>query len=208
MMYQLLIGDSFEHISNMENESIDFIVTDPPYASLERHRAIGTTTRLKGDWFEIISNDKLKRYIYEFYRVLKPDTHCYIICDQETHYVVREAAIEAGFTWKKLIIWNKVNPGLGYSWRAQHEVICYMEKGKRKLNNLGLPDVLSHKRIRNGYPTEKPVALLRDKHSLSALLGRFFRLTSKKTISEDSCLTQSAKSRNTSHCMGMPLART
>ena len=34
------------------------------------------------------------------------------------------------------------------------------EKGKRKLNNLGVPDVLECKRVYRGYPTEKPVPLI------------------------------------------------
>jgi site-specific DNA-methyltransferase (adenine-specific) len=35
----------------------------------------------------------------------------------------------------------------------------FFEKGKRRLNNLSVPDVLSFPRVRAGYPTEKPVEL-------------------------------------------------
>jgi len=38
----------------------------------------------------------------------------------------------------------------------------FKDKGKRKLNHLGWSDVLRHKRVRGGYPTEKPVSLLKD----------------------------------------------
>ena len=36
----------------------------------------------------------------------------------------------------------------------------FFEKGKRKLSDLSIPDVLEALRIRGGYPTEKPVDLL------------------------------------------------
>ena len=35
----------------------------------------------------------------------------------------------------------------------------FFEKGKRKFNNLGVPDVLEVPGIHSGYPTEKPVPL-------------------------------------------------
>jgi site-specific DNA-methyltransferase (adenine-specific) len=43
-----------------------------------------------------------------------------------------------------------------------HEYIVMLEKGKRRLNNLGWGDILRHKRVQNRghYPTEKPYALI------------------------------------------------
>ena len=158
--YQIINADSLTLLKDVEDESVDLIVTDPPYSSLEKHRAVGTTTRLTSDWFPVISNEKLAESVVDMHRILKPDSHCYVICDQETHYVIREAAMACGFTWKKLLIWDKDSIGMGYSWRNQHEVICYLEKGKRRLNNLGWSDVLRHKRVRGAYPTEKPVSLI------------------------------------------------
>lgn len=157
--YQLVMGDSLPVLKGMEDECVDLVVTDVPYESLEAHRAKGSTTRLTKEWFQVISNDTLADYIHEFYRVLKPDTHAYIMCDQPTHYHIRDAGIKAGFIFKKCLIFDKVLMGMGYSYRCQHEFICYLEKGKRRLNNLGISDVLSYKRVRNGYPTEKPVDL-------------------------------------------------
>jgi len=51
--------------------------------------------------------------------------------------------------------------GMGYHYRAKYEFILFFEKGKRKLNNLGVPDILESKRITKGYPTEKPVDLIK-----------------------------------------------
>jgi site-specific DNA-methyltransferase (adenine-specific) len=49
---------------------------------------------------------------------------------------------------------------MGYHYRARHEYILFFEKGKRKLNDLGIPDILEFKRVYRGYPTEKPVELI------------------------------------------------
>lgn len=46
-IYKLDNEDAFLWLKTIENESIDLVISDPPYESLEKHRVIGTTTRLK-----------------------------------------------------------------------------------------------------------------------------------------------------------------
>ena len=96
----------------------------------------------------------------EIYRVLKDNRHFYIFCDQETMFILKPLGEKIGFKFWKPIVWNKMAIGMGYHYRAKYEFILFFEKGKRKLNNLGVPDILESKRIRNGYPTEKPVDLI------------------------------------------------
>lgn len=167
--------DAVEWLRTMDDESVDLVVSDIAYESLEKHRAKGTTTRLKvsdassNEWFKIFPNARIPELLRELYRVLKPNTHCYLYCDQETMHVFYRLAPAAGFTWKKFLVWNKVTMGMGYTYRAQHELIVYLEKGKRKLRNLGIadvldvpeeehdgPDMITEPRVRRGYPTEKP----------------------------------------------------
>lgn len=94
-------------------------------------------------------------------------------------FLVHNVAPLCGFTWHKFLVWDKVRPGMGYHYRATHEVICFLEKGTRKgdargsLNDNKTADVLrieeveergailSHDRV-TGYPTEKPVPLLQE----------------------------------------------
>lgn len=59
------------------------------------------------------------------------------------------------------MVWDKVQIGMGYHYRARYELILFFEQGKRRLADLGVPDILTAKRVRDGYPTEKPVELLR-----------------------------------------------
>ncbi|MBC7978251.1 MAG: site-specific DNA-methyltransferase [Myxococcales bacterium] len=48
---------------------------------------------------------------------------------------------------------------MGYHYRARYECILFFEKGKRKLHNLGIADILEAPRISGGYPAEKPVVV-------------------------------------------------
>jgi site-specific DNA-methyltransferase (adenine-specific) len=92
--------------------------------------------------------------------VLKKNSHFYFFCDQETMFHAKPVGEAVGFKFWKGIIWDKVAMGMGYHYRARHELILFFEKGKRNLNDKGIPDILEVKRVYKGYPTEKPVPLM------------------------------------------------
>ncbi|ATD08276.1 site-specific DNA-methyltransferase [Pseudoalteromonas piscicida] len=164
----LILGntDAVDFLASLEAESVDLLITDPPYESLEKHRKVGTTTRLKNSkassnsWFEIFPNSRFESLFKNVYRVLKKNSHFYMLCDQETAFIVKSIAEEQGFKFWKPIVWDKMKIGMGYHYRARYEFILFFEKGKRKLNDLSVPDVLQVPRVYRGYPTEKPVELL------------------------------------------------
>jgi site-specific DNA-methyltransferase (adenine-specific) len=72
-------------------------------------------------------------------------------------FVAKPIGEAAGFKFWKPLIWDKCTIGMGYHYRARYEVILFFEKGSRRLNDLGIADVINAPRVRNGYPTEKPV---------------------------------------------------
>ncbi|MGD1942355.1 MAG: DNA-methyltransferase [Leptolyngbyaceae cyanobacterium] len=156
-------GDAVCWLRKLPDASVDLIVTDPPYESLEKHRAVGTTTRLKhskassNDWFDIFPNDRFHELFVELYRVLKKNSHFYLYCDQETMFVAKPIAESVGFRFWKPLVWDKMKIGMGYHYRARYELVLFFEKGKRKLNDLSIPDIIQVPRIYRGYPTEKPV---------------------------------------------------
>ena len=158
--------DAIDWLKTIEDNSVDLFITDPPYESLEKHRKIGTTTRLKqsksssNQWFDIFPNSRFHDLFKEIYRVMKKNSHFYLFCDQETMFIVKPIAESVGFKFWKPIVWDKQAVGMGYHYRARYEFILFFEKGKRKLNDLGVTDVLEYKRVWKGYPTEKPVELL------------------------------------------------
>lgn len=157
--------DAFDWLPKLSDCSVDLIVTDPPYESLEKHRAVGTTTRLKiskssnNEWFPIMKNYRFEELFNQFYRVLKDDRHFYLFCDVETMFIVKPIAEKIGFKFWKPLIWDKIKIGMGYHYRSRYENILFFEKGKRKLNDLSVPDIISCHRVQKGYPTEKPVAV-------------------------------------------------
>ena len=77
------------------------------------------------------------------FRVLKPDTHFYLFCDAETMFVAKPEAERAGFRFWKPLVWDKRTIGMGYHYRARYEFILFFEKGKRRLNDLGVADVIT-----------------------------------------------------------------
>ncbi len=163
--FELFNLDAVAWLRSLPAESLDLVITDPAYESLEKHRAIGTTTRLKhskassNDWFAIFPNVRFGELFSEIFRVLKRDTHFYLLCDAETMFVAKPEAERAGFRFWKPLVWDKCSIGMGYHYRARYEFILFFEKGKRRLNDLGIADVIAVPRIRNGYPAEKPAAV-------------------------------------------------
>jgi site-specific DNA-methyltransferase (adenine-specific) len=163
--YALFQRDAVEWLGSLASGSVDLVVTDPAYESLEKHRAVGTTTRLKhsksasNDWFRIFPNARFPELFAELYRVLRKDSHLYLFCDQETMFIAKPIAEQAGFKFWKGLVWDKVTIGMGYHYRARHEMILFFEKGKRRLADLSVPDVIRAPRIRGGYPAQKPVEL-------------------------------------------------
>jgi site-specific DNA-methyltransferase (adenine-specific) len=109
------------------------------------------------DWFSIFPDARFPEFFAEAYRVMKRNTHLYMFCNSDTMFVAKPIAEAAGFHFWKPIVWDKMLMGMGYHYRARHEFILFFEKGKRKLNNLGIADVLRVPRVWRGYPTEKPV---------------------------------------------------
>ena len=154
--------DAITWLGSQASESFDLLITDPAYESLEKHRAVGTTTRLKhsksssNDWFAIFPNSRFPELFEQAFRVLKRNSHFYLFCDSETMFVAKPEAERAGFRFWKPLVWDKRTIGMGYHYRARYELILFFEKGKRRLNDLGIPDVISVKRVRGGYPAEKP----------------------------------------------------
>jgi len=173
-MNRVVCKDAFELMEEIKPESIDLVLTDPPYESLMKWKGIGTTARMglgkKGSkaedpnkFFPTIPNSQLPRMLQLFYLLLKPNRHCYVMCDDDTlPHILNAVMNETQFSNWKILIWDKVNLGMGYHYRCQHEYIVMLDKGKnRRLNNLSVGDVLRFKPDSRTYPTQKPLALFK-----------------------------------------------
>ncbi|HET6347406.1 MAG TPA: site-specific DNA-methyltransferase, partial [Myxococcota bacterium] len=79
--FHLCRGDAVDWLAGLDDASVDLVITDPPYESLEKHRNVGTTTRLSQSkassnaWFVVFPNARFEALFAHLYRVLKPDRH-------------------------------------------------------------------------------------------------------------------------------------
>src|SRR5438552_12365176 len=178
---RVVVSDAFELLDTLPDDSVDLVVTDPPYESLQLHRSRGTTTRLTTNWFATVANARLPELVAAVYRVLRRDRHFYLFCDEVTADVIKQQQgvggerlpngarrCESGFVYWKEILWAKttldgarIRGGTGYHYRAASERILFFEKGKRALNDLGIPDVLMAPRAGVPGPAVKPGAVVR-----------------------------------------------
>lgn len=158
-MINLTKGDATEWLMSLETESVDLIVTDPAYESLNKHRARGTTPRLT-DWFPTVENDYFAAFFNQCYRAMRRNTHMYVMCDAETMFAIKPMAEDAGFKFWQPLVWDKIKIGMGYHYRYRTEFILFFEKGSRQLNDRSIPNILSFPRVEGGYPTQKPTGLL------------------------------------------------
>ena len=171
---ELWNGNCLEYMRTLEDESIDLIVTDPPYPTTSRGHAGNSGGMLqkeinkKGKVFEH-NNIDCTEYAPEFYRVLKDGSHCYVMTNHINLIKMLNVFIDCGFHFIKSLIWNKGNKIMGQYYMSQFEYILFFRKGYgKKINNCGTADILSvpNKKTKdtngkNIHDTEKPVELMK-----------------------------------------------
>ena len=173
-MSKLINGNAIDFMKTLEDESVDLIVTDPPYKVTARGNAgnsggmMQSKLSMQGRIFK--HNDiKPMEYIPEFYRLLKDGSHCYIMTNHVNLQEILNTATECGFHFIKSLIWNKGNKIMGQYYMSQFEYILFFRKGKgKKINKCGTADILNipnkktkDKDGKNIHDTEKPVELMK-----------------------------------------------
>ena len=173
-MNKIINENAIEFMKALGNESIDLIVTDPPYKVTPKGCAgnsggmMTTKETMKGKIFK--HNDiKPIDYIPEFYRLLKDGSHCYIMTNHVNLQEMLNVATECGFHFIKSLVWNKGNKIMGRFYMSQFEYILFFRKGKgKKINKCGTADILNvpNKKTKdengkNLHDTEKPVELMK-----------------------------------------------
>ena len=161
--------DALEFLKSLDPESIDFIITDPAYSGMNQHLKLGKGRIVgeykdksdEGKWFEEFQDtpENYKSFLNECDRVLKKDSHIFIMFDSFSLITLSDLVREK-FNLKNIIVWDKVNIGMGHYFRRQSEFIIFSCKGKKPISRRDIPDIWKIKRIhRAQYPTQKPVEL-------------------------------------------------
>ena len=170
---KLINGNCLDTLKNIPNESIDLIVTDPPYPTTSRGNAGNSGGMLQKDINKkgrvfTHNNINCKEYAPEFYRLLKDGSHCYVMTNHINLIDMLNTFTDVGFHFIKSLIWNKGNKIMGQYYMSQYEYILFFRKGKgKKINNCGTSDILSisnkktkDKDGKNIHDTEKPIELM------------------------------------------------
>ena len=106
---------------------------------------------------------EFSEWLPEVYRVLKPNTHCYVMINPRNLKVLQQAAENAGFDYQQLIVWDKGNTTPNKYYLNAYELILMLRKGKaRNINNMGTKNILRVPNIirTKQHPTEKPPELM------------------------------------------------
>jgi site-specific DNA-methyltransferase (adenine-specific) len=161
-------SDCMAFLASLPGGSVDVVTTDPAYSGMNQHMSFGhgRIVGRYGDgtdrrWFTEFRDDPdtFLAFLRECHRVMRDGGHIYVMFDSfsllSLGHLVRDV-----FAVKNLIVWDKVNLGMGHYFRRRHETIVFATKGHRRLSRRDLADVWAVKRIHRGaYPTQKPVAL-------------------------------------------------
>lgn len=174
--------DCLKGMQFIPDDSIDIIVTDPPY-KLTQKGSMGT---MSGNWAsdmkrrgKVFEHDTIdiEEYLPEFYRILKPNSHCYIMCNNINLPHFFDVISKSGFHFVKLLVWDKETKICGTYYMGQVEHIFFLRKGAGKpINDCGVSDLLSFPNIKeknadgtNLHNSQKPVGLMQTLIKCSSL---------------------------------------
>lgn len=165
-MTKVLQGDCLEELKKLGSNSIDAVVTDPPYG-IDYQSARRTD---KSKWKPKIAGDKSPYiwFIRDAFRVLKDGgvLLCFTRYDTESDF--RWAMKLAGFTVKAQVIWDKKIHGMGDlkgDFAPQHENIIFATKGRFIFPNKRPHSIITIQRVvaeKLTHPNEKPVELMEE----------------------------------------------
>lgn len=107
---------------------------------------------------------KFSEWLPEVYRILKPNTHCYVMINARNLKELQQDAEDAGFIYQQILVWDKGNNVPNKYYMNSYELVLMLRKGRAKnINNMGtsnilrIPNILKVKK----HPTEKPPELMK-----------------------------------------------
>lgn len=184
----LISGDCFDYIKELKNNSVDLILTDPPYfiSRDSNFKKISETTpddmKKKydisidfGDWDK--GEMDWDNLLSEYYRVLKPGGTLIIFYDSWKSNELKLYAEKNKFKQPRIGMWIKTNPvpinsKLNYLSNAVEYFFTFVKKSKPTFNSSydnGIYNYpICHGKERYKHPTQKPLQLISDlinKHS-------------------------------------------
>lgn len=158
--FKLIHGNCFEELKNIENNSIDMILTDPPYGiDYVTKRTSKKTRKIKND----DNLNWLDNFVDLCYEKMKQDSVFYCFCSFHNIDIFKQT-IQKKFKVKNILVWEKNNFGMGDlkgDFAPQVEFIIFATKGRPLIRGRRDCNILKFNKTRNElHPTQKPVDLL------------------------------------------------
>jgi DNA modification methylase len=150
---KIVLGDCLEKLKELPDNSIDVVITDPPY---------GTKTNQRGDSFMVGEfSNVLPLALPEIYRVLKPDGafYCFTSWTQMAEWLLR---FQQYFKLQNILIWDKQRHSGCFSpnsWQFTWEGVFFGIKGKRKVRKYQRDVLISNEKGKR-QAMQKPVDII------------------------------------------------
>lgn len=172
-----LLNEKAENLlAQLPDNSVDLIITDPPYGvstRVGRSQYDGQYEMSAKDNGRITNHDGLEfldGIPQQIQRVLKRDSHLYVFCNHESYPQMR-ARFSQTFDMSQLLVWEKPTYGVGDSetYSPVHEFIMHYRYGSPTLRYGGdskrPKNVVEFKRTCNNgeivaHATQKPIELI------------------------------------------------
>ena len=137
---RLILGDFLELSKDIQDESVDLVVTDPPYELTKG----GSKTGQMGGIFAVGEYDnkgklflvpKFEDWIPIIWRILKPGTHFYCMSNDRNMFEIKKIAERCGFKYHRILPWlkNTATPNRWYMGNVEYTLL--FRKGKQRYIN-------------------------------------------------------------------------
>jgi DNA modification methylase len=192
LLNRIACMDCLEYLQQLPDNSVDLVVTDPPYNVSQKQNMSWMGREVRKDFGDWDYGFDPTPVLIELKRVLKPTGQIYVFCStkQIPEYM---ALFEDGWFFRNLLVWSKTNPVPRLSktnWLHANEYILYAINETVKLNKITFnfpsqvemknifitPALQGKERIKRPeggafHPTQKPLEILKRLIAVSSRPG-------------------------------------
>ena len=159
----LIHGDAIGEVGKLHADSVDLLVTDPPYF-LPSQTTAGSR---KNPYRRTLADTSVMEYAFSHFfeaaeRILKPSASAYVFCDSQS-YPVFYRVMFPYFKYVRTLVWDRMTSYNGYTWRRGHELIAWGEGPDARRIPTGDGDVLRCRGVPRKdrvHPVQKPLDLI------------------------------------------------
>jgi len=155
--------DCMEGMDEIKPQTIDAIITDPPYMINTKSDGQGKLSPwadyCNGAWW-------YTAWIKKARKILKPTGCLWTFLNWRSFVTFQKAICDARWSIESVLVWDKcwIGPGGDKGLRPSYELVALLAMPEFKIEDRGLADIQRFKwsSIKpNGHPAEKPISLMR-----------------------------------------------